>query len=137
MWDEERTPFLVRPERLTGPQARNELFAYAFLLAILAAVVAAVAVLGGGRAGVLAAPGVSLYAVGLLVAAIALGAAGYPVAAWYCLTAPAAMWGAAVTGLLRPGMEGTERLVIAIASVLWLGYAVRVVRIARRLHPHR
>jgi hypothetical protein len=135
VWDEERTPYLVRVDRLTGGQARNELFVYAFLLATLAAVVAAVAVLGDGRTGLLTAPGVSLYAVMLLLAAIALGAAGYPAAAWFCLTAPAALWLTASTGLLRPGMEGGERLVIAIASALWLGYATRVVRIARRLHP--
>jgi hypothetical protein len=134
VWDEEKTPYLVRAERLTGAQARSELFVYAFLLAILASVVSVVAVLGQDRAGTLATPVVALYAATILVGAIVLGTAGSPAAAWYCATAPVAAWLAALTGAFRPGMEMGERLVLAVASALWMAYAVRVVRIARRLH---
>ena len=133
VWDEERTPYLVRPERLTGAQARNELFVYGFLLATLAAVMTAAALLGHGRGGWLAGPVVPLYGAILLLAAIGIGVTGHPAAAWFCATAPALSWLAALTGDLRPGMTGGERLAVALASVLWLAYAVRVIRIARRL----
>lgn len=134
VWDEEKTPYLVGSSRLTGAQARSELFAYAFLLAILAAVVAAAALLGYGRTGTLAVPGVALYAVSVLAAAILLGTTAPPAAAWYCATAPVALWLAALGGVFRPGMPVGERLLLAVASALWLAYAVRVIRIAGQLH---
>jgi len=134
VWDEEKTPYLVRSERLTPAQARSELFVYAFLLAILASVVTVVATLGQGRTGALASPASALYAVTILLGAIVLGTTATPAAAWYCATAPAATWLAAVFGAFRPGMEVGERLVVAVTGALWMAYAVRVVRIARRLH---
>lgn len=134
VWDAERTPYLVRSHRLTSAQARSELFIYAFLLALAAAVVAAAAAVGRGPGGAPASPAAALYAVTILGAAIALGAAGHPSAAWYCATAPLATALAALTGTVRPGMETGERLALAVASALWTVYAIRVVRIARRLH---
>lgn len=133
VWDEQKTPYLVHPRHLTATQARSELFAYAFLVAVLAAVVTVVALLGQGRVGGLASPGVALYAATILLAAIVLGTAARPAAAWYCATAPVAVWLAALAGAFRPGMSPGERLVLAVASALWLAYAVRVVRVAGRL----
>ena len=134
VWDEEKTPHLVRADRLTPAQARSELFVYAFLLAILAAAVTLIAVLGRGRGGALGSPAVALYAVTVLVAAVSLWLRGQPAAALYCATAPLATGAAALAGVLRPDMAGSERLVVAAASGLWLGYAARIIRVARRLH---
>jgi apolipoprotein N-acyltransferase len=134
VWSEERTPYLVRPERLTRVQARSELFAYGLLLATLAALVAVVAGLGGQRPGPPAARGVALYAGTVAAAAVALGATAHPAAAWYCATAPLAMALGALAGGLRPDMSGLEVFGFASLAALWLGYAARVVRIARRLH---
>jgi hypothetical protein len=133
VWDEQRTPYLVPAERLTDAQARNELFVYAFLLATLAAVMTAAGLLGAGGGGWLTGTVVPLYGTTLLLAAIVLGATGHRAAAWHCATAPALLWIGALTGALRPGMTGVERLALAVASALWMAYAVRVVRITRRL----
>jgi len=134
VWDEEKTPYLVRSDRLRPGQARSELFVYAFLLAILAAVVAIVAAAGDDRLGPLASPEVALYALTILAAAIVLGVSGHPMAAVYCATAPVAVGLGALAGVLRPDMGGAETLVLGALSVLWLGYAARIVRVARRLH---
>lgn len=134
VWDEEKTPYLVRSGRLRPGQARSELFVYAFLLAILAAVVAVVAATGDDRLGPLASPEVALYALTILAAAIVLGVSGHPAAAAYCATAPVAVGLGALAGVLRPDMAGAETVVLAAFGVLWLGYATRIVRIARRLH---
>lgn len=134
VWDEERTPYFVRSDRLTRAQARSELFAYAFLLAILASVVTVLATVGQGRADPLASPLVALYAVTVVLAAIGLGVTGHPAAAYYCGTAPLAAGLGALAGVLRPGMAGMEMIVLAGLSALWFGYAARVVRVARRLH---
>lgn len=133
IWDEERTPYLVRTDRLTARQARSELFVYAFLLALLAAAVSAVALAGDTWRGGVAAPIVALYALTVLAAAVVLGITGRPAAAAYCATAPLAMVCAAVFGVLRSDMTGSERVVMTAAGVLWLGYAARIVRIVRRL----
>lgn len=134
VWDDDRTPYFARAERLTPVQARSELFVYAFLLAMLASLVAMIAAAGGGRAGPLGSPAVALYAATVLLGAILLGATGHPVAAYYCATAPVAVGLGALAGVLRPGMVGGEQVVLAALSLLWFGYAARVVRIARRLH---
>lgn len=134
VWDEERTPYLVRSERLTRAQARSELFVYAFFLAVLASVVTVLAALGQGRAEPLASPLVALYAVTIVLAAIGLGVTGHPAAASYCATAPLAVGLGALAGVLRPGMAGGEMIMLAGACALWLGYAARVVRVARRLY---
>jgi hypothetical protein len=133
VWDAEKTPYLVPADHLTPRQIRNELFAYAFLLAVLAALVLALTLAGDPRQGRAASPAGAVYASTLLAAAIALGATGHPAAAYYCATAPVVTGLGAVLGLLRPGMTGAEMVGLAILSVLWLGYAVRVVRIALRL----
>ena len=134
IWDEEKTPYLLRSDSLTPGQVRSELFAYAFLLAILASVVLVVAAAGNRSIGLLASPAVALYAVTVLVGAIVLGVSGHPTAATYCATAPVATGLGALLGVLRPEMTGGETLVMVVFSALWLGYAARVVRIARRLH---
>ncbi|MGH7278713.1 MAG: hypothetical protein ACREJG_08490 [Candidatus Rokuibacteriota bacterium] len=134
VWDEQRTPYFVAVDRLTPAQARSELFVYAFCLAILSAVVAAVAVIADDRRGAIASPVVALYALILLAGAIVLAVSGHPVAAGYCATAPVVVGLAAALGVLRPDMAGGERVLLTALSVAWLGYAARVVRIARRLH---
>jgi hypothetical protein len=133
VWDAEKTPYLVPSDRLTPRQIRNELFVYAFLLAMLAAVVLVVAAADGHRPGLLASPAVAAYALTLLAAAIGLGATGHPVAAGYCATAPLAMSLGAVLGLLRPAMTGAEIVGLAALGALWLAYAARVVRMTLRL----
>jgi hypothetical protein len=135
VWDEQRTPYLVRSNRLSPAQARSELFTYGFLLAILAAVVAAVSLMGTARVGVGGASVVAAYALAILVGAIVTGASGHPGAAVVCATAPAVMAAAALLGLLRPGMAGAERLLLGALGVAWLVYAARIVRIARRVRP--
>lgn len=133
VWHEERTPYLVRAERLTPGQARSELFVYGLLLATLAAVVAVVSALDRAGGGALASPGVALYAVTLALGAIALGASGHSLAAWFCATAPLVME-LGILGGWRPGLSGNERITLLTVGALWLGYAFRVIRIARRLH---
>lgn len=131
VWHDERTPYLVRAERLTPGQARSELFVYGLLLAVLASLVAVVSVLGRPGEGNLTMPGLALYAVALAFGAIALGASGHPLAAWLCATAPLIL---ELGILVRPGMTINERVTFLTAGALWLAYALRVVRITYRLH---
>jgi hypothetical protein len=134
VWDEDRTPYLVRPERLSPVQARSELFAYGLLLATLGALLAVITALGTLHAGAGGWRGLAAYAATIAIAAVALGATAHPAAAWYCATAPVVMAAGALAGALRPGMTPVEMAGFALLAALWLAYASRVVRIARRLH---
>jgi hypothetical protein len=131
VWHEERTPYLVRAERLTPAQARSELFVYGLLLAVLASLVAVVSALGRAGEGAMAIPGLALCAVAIALGAIALGVSGHPLAAWLCATAPLLL---ELGILVRPGLTINERITFLTAGALWLAYALRVVRIAYRLH---
>ncbi|MBM4441639.1 MAG: hypothetical protein FJ027_14590 [Candidatus Rokubacteria bacterium] len=133
VWDEERTPYLVASAHLTPRQIRSELFAYAFLLAMLAAL-ATVAAMARGRGDAVALVGM-VYAASVLVAAVSLGVTGRPAPALYCVTAPLAAVAAAALRVVRADMQGTEWVMFVAFAVLWIGYSVRIVRIARRLHP--
>jgi hypothetical protein len=133
VWDEHKTPYLLSASRLSPRQAWNELFVYSFTLAMLASVAAVLAALGVTAASPVRSSIVALYAVSVVIAAIALGATGWPAAARYCTTAPVAMALGALTGALRPGMSWGEVMAIAAVSVLWLRYAARVVRLTERL----
>jgi hypothetical protein len=134
IWDEEKTPYRVPSHRLGAGQIRSELFAYGLLLSTLGSLATVIALLTPPAAGPLASPLVGLYGATLAGAAVRVGLSGHPGAAGYCLTAPLLTGLGAGLGWLRPGMGGLEGLAVAAASVLWLGYAARVVRIARRLH---
>jgi hypothetical protein len=133
VWDEERTPYLVASDRLTPKQIRSELFVYAFMLAILASVVALLAAVGEGIGMAGPAPFVAAYAFTIAVAAMVVGITGHPAAAAYCATAPVAVGLAAAARVLRPGMVTAEAIVIGALSLLWLAYALRAVRVARAL----
>jgi hypothetical protein len=133
VWHEERTPYLVRAERLTPGQARSELFVYGLLLATPASLVAVISALDLTGGSTFALSGVALYAVALALAAVALGASGHPLAAWFCATAPLLMEVGILAGLLRPGTSPNERIALLALGALWLAYALRVVRIAHRL----
>lgn len=133
VWHEERTPYFVRPERLTPGQARSELFVYGLFLATLASVVAVVSLLDRAGASALAPPGAALYAVTLVLAAIVLGTSGQPLAAWFCATAPLLLELGILSGTLRPGVSVNERITLLTLGALWLAYALRVVRVAARL----
>jgi hypothetical protein len=122
LWDDERTPYLVRPAKLTRRQADYEIFAYCTLLGFLFGIVGLTS---------LDRPVVALYAALLLVAALACNTTKHPLAAWCCASAPLAAALYLASGSL-PGPLGLADHVVLIALiVLWGAYGLRIVSIAR------
>ena len=128
VWDDDKTPYLVRPDRMSAEQAWSELFAYTVLLTAGATIVT-LGALGGGALG---GPMAGLYAISVGVAALVLGARGHDLAARYCLTAPLVLAAGVFADVVRPGMGFSERLVLLVGCALWLAYAWRAVRVARQ-----
>lgn len=122
IWDDERTPYLVSPARMSESQARYEIFAYAVFLACLFFIAALASA---------SSPPVAFYALSVVAAAVILGFTKHPSAAAYTATAPLA----AALHLLFDGMKGDlghlDLAVIAIMIVLWTIYSFRIINIAR------
>lgn len=122
VWDDERTPYLVPPAKLTRRQADHEIFACCVLLGFLFAVVA---LASAGRAAV------ALYAISMVVMAITLACTKHVYAAWYCATAPLAAALYLALGGLPDHLGTIDHVVIVALILLWARYALRVVAIAK------
>jgi hypothetical protein len=133
VWDDDKTPYLVRPDRMSAEQAWSELFAYTVLLTAAATIVALGALAGGALGG----PAAGTYAITVGAAALVLGARGHDLAARYSATAPVVLALGVLGDVVRPGMGFTERLVLLVGCALWLAYACRGVRVARRARALR
>ncbi|MGI9492834.1 MAG: hypothetical protein ACR2QF_10585 [Geminicoccaceae bacterium] len=122
IWDDERTPYLVAPERMTQRQAGYEIFAYTVFLCCLF-FIASLATASSAPA--------TFYTLSVLVAAVVLGFTKHPAAATFCATAPVA--GALHLGLGGfPGDLGTlDHVVIIAVILLWALYSFRIVSIAK------
>ena len=129
VWDDERTPYLVSPERMTRRQADYEIFAYAVFLGCLF-FIASLASASSSPA--------TFYTLSVLAAAVILGFTKHATAAAYCATAPvAAALYLALGGF--PGDLGTlDYVVIITLIILWAVYGFRVISIAKAYEqlPH-
>ena len=128
VWDDERTPYLVAPERMTKRQADYEIFAYSVFLSCLFFIAA--------LASASSTP-VTLYTLSVLASAVILGFTKHASAAAYSATAPiAAALYLALGGF--PGDLGMlDYIVITALIVLWAAYSFRVISIAKAYEQWR
>ena len=129
VWDDDKTPYFVPVGRLSAAQARNEVFAFAVLLAMFALVIAGAALLG--RAFQASAPGAALYASTVLSAAIVLGAKRHRLAAVYCAAAPLAALLYFLFLGFPPNLHVVDELLILALLLGLLRYGMRITAIAR------
>lgn len=130
VWDDQKTPYLTAPDRLTQVQAGYELYAYSLFLGILFTVVAIAGLTGTGHTG--KAYGVALYAFTAVCAAILLGATRHYYAALYCASAPPCALLFFYLYGFHPNLGAIDHGVILVFVVLWFRYALRVVAIGKR-----
>lgn len=131
VWNETKTPYLIRADKLTRTQARNELYVYTVFLATLFIIAALVALSDTKLRGSLLSLAMTIYAVSVFCSAILLGATRHVYAAIYCLGAPIATFLIIIASGLRPELALIDKAVLLVVTVAWLRYAVRVVGIVR------
>lgn len=131
VWDEKKTPYFVKVDKLTKSQARSELFVYTLFLAILFGIIAAVLLSENGRAEGFRAVALGYYAFTVLCAAVALGGTKHLYAALYCVAAPVGAFLSIVYSGLRPDLATIDKYALLVVTLIWLRYAVRVVAIAK------
>ena len=130
-WDESKTPYLVRVKKLTQNQARKEIFAYVFFLAVIFAVITLISLADPRMREDYAAVTATFHAFSLFGTAIYFGVTKHPYAAIYCVTAPVAAFLIVINKETHPDMETLEKVVAFGFMLLWLRYSLRVVSIAR------
>jgi hypothetical protein len=129
VWNAERTPYFTRVANLSLKQAHYELFGYALLVGVLAAVLSLASLAAelphaGGR-------GVSLYAFSVCCAAVLLGTTRHPWAALWCAGAPVALLAYFAVWGFHPALEFPEQVLLVAIVVAWLLYSPRAVAVAR------
>jgi hypothetical protein len=129
VWDDTRTPYLVRAERLTREQARYELYTYTVLLGVGAAVFGIAALSPDMPHG--ATPVVSLACWGVVAAAIWFGMTKNHVAAALCAATPVGVLLYFFVYGFLPKLGAYEKAVVIAIVVLWLRYSWRIVQIAK------
>ena len=135
VWDESKTPYLVRADKLTPSQARNELFVYSLFLALMFGFVSVYAFADDRSREVTIPLGGTLYAFSVFCSAIVLGITKNVTAARYCITAPVAVFVFMLGNFGgRSDPEQTNWIVYLALTAAWLLYSLRAVAVAKAFH---
>ena len=127
--DDVKTPYFVAAERLTGAQARHELFAYTLLIGVLFGVVGVASISTElPHQGALVVP---VYAWSVVGAAIVLGMTKHAWAAVYCAGAPIAALLYFLLFGFHPNLGSGDQTLLIVILVIWLRYGLRVIAIAK------
>ncbi len=122
VWDDERTPYLVAPERMTKRQADYEIFAYAVFLCCLFTIVSMA---------IASSPPMAVYCFSVVCAAIVLGFIKHVAAAAYAATTPIAAALYLALGGFPDQLSTLDHVVLIAVILLWACYGFRVINIAR------
>lgn len=131
VWDENKTPYFTRVEKLTQEQARNESFIYTVVMCTVAAVAALFAAASASRHPDLLLVAAAAYSVSIGVSAVLFGFYKHIYAAVYCMTAPVAAFLYFLTAGFHPNLHTVDHVVLTVCMLLWLIYSLRVVAIAK------
>ena len=129
IWDDDRTPYLVRVGRITRRQADYEIHLYTVFIGLLFAVATLAALAGAlpqGRS-----EAVALYGFSMVCAAILFGATKHLWPALYCSAAPLAALFYFFTQGFPPRLGTIDRVVLIAFALIWLRYSMRIVSLAK------
>ena len=129
IWDDDRTPYLVRVGRITRRQADYEIYLYTVFIGLLFAVATLAALAGAlpqGRS-----EAVALYGFSMVCAAILFGATKHLWPALYCSAAPLAVLFYFFTQGFPPQLGAIDRVVLIAFALIWLRYSMRIVSLAK------
>jgi hypothetical protein len=129
VWDDERTPYLVRVAKMTRSQADYELHAYAVFVGVLFAIVTGGALLSQDP--LIRSQAVAAYSFSVVCAALILGFTKAVPAAWYCAAAPIAALLYFFLHGFHPSLSAIDHVALIVFGVIWLRYSLRVAAIAR------
>ena len=129
IWDDDRTPYLIRISRITRRQADYEIYLYTVFLGVLFAVATLAALAGAlpqGRS-----EAVALYGFGVVCATILFGATKHLWPALYCSAVPLAVLFYFFTHGFAPHLGAIDRFVLIAVALIFLRDSMRIVALAK------
>jgi hypothetical protein len=129
IWDDERTPYLVRVAKLTRSQADYEIYAYAVFVGVLFGVVTGGSLLSQDPQ--IRSEAVAVYGLTVVCAALILGFTKAVQAAWYCGVVPLVALLYFFLYGFHPNLSTIDHAVLIVFGLIWLRYSLRVAAIAR------
>jgi hypothetical protein len=129
VWDDQRTPYLVRVSRITRRQADSEIYLYAVFLGLLFSVITLAGLSGAlpeGRS-----EPVALYGFSVVCSTILFGATKHVWPALYCSATPLAVLFYLFTSGFPPHLGALDRVVLVAFALIWLRYSMRIVNLAK------
>jgi hypothetical protein len=129
VWDDQRTPYLVRVSKITRRQADNEIYLYAVFLGVLFGVITLAALSGGLPGG--RSEAIAIYGFTVVCSIILFGATKHLWPALYCSATPLAVLFYFFTSGFPSRLGGIDRFVLIVFALIWLRYSVRIVNLAK------
>ena len=129
IWDDLKTPYLVRVTSMNQSQAGYEILAYAIFLGVLFTVISLASLSDNAPYG--RSLGVSLYAISVVLGTVIFGATKDYVAMLYCSTAPPAVLFYLVIYGFPPNLHLFDKGLLFAVTLMLLCYGFRLMAIAR------
>jgi len=132
VWDENKTPFFIPVDKLTKLQAVKELFLYVVFVGTPFGLIGFLSLAAISRAESIAYLLLMIYSVSVLVALFYLQTTKNHYAAFYTATAPIILLLYLILNGFPPKLHEIEQGVLLVFLLLWLRYAMRIIRITKR-----
>ena len=137
VWDNEKTPFFISVDKLTKLQAKKELFLYLVFVGTPFGLIGFMSLAGitrGENFGYLL---LLIYSVTVLISLYFIGTTKSSYAAFYSATAPLALFFFLLIDGFPPKLPELGQAILLIFLLLWLRYAMRIIRICKRFPEMR
>ena len=137
VWDNEKTPFFISVDKLTKLQAKKELFLYLVFVGTPFGLIGFMSLGGitrGENFGYLL---LLIYSVTVLISLYFIGTTKSSYAAFYSATAPLALFFFLLIDGFPPKLAELGQAILLIFLLLWLRYAMRIIRICKRFPEMR
>ena len=134
VWDGDKTPYLIRPEKLMRDQANKEVFLYCFFISTPAALIVVAFLSNLYGSGEFDNLGLGIYGTSILVSAILLHLKKNIIAAMYSFSAPLVLLTHFIINGFPPKLHFIEQTLMIIIVLLWMRYTLRITIIAKVYH---
>ena len=132
VWDDEKTPFFISIEKLTKLQAKKELFLYLLFVGTPFGLIGFMSLAGITRGEHLGYLFLLIYSVTIMISLYFLSATKSSYAAFYSATAPLVLFLFLLIDGFPPKLDEVGQSALLVFLLLWLRYAMRIIRICRR-----
>lgn len=137
VWDDNKTPFFVSVDKLTKYQATKEIFLYVVFVGTPFGLIGFVSLAGIAKAESIAYLLMMIYSVSALIALYYLHTVKNQYAAFYAATAPLVLLLHLFINGFPSKLHEIEQGLLLVFLLLWLRYAMRIIRIAKRFPEMR